>query len=105
MKVKAKNISRGDEISIVSDNVEIIADIILRELCSFDEVADGVVTYKTKYDFDIKDQDEITKYVLLSATQQASDIIHGVRIAIHTVHITTYYNGFPYNQISFYYYS
>ena len=34
MEVKAKNISRGDEISIVSDNVEIIADIILNELCS-----------------------------------------------------------------------
>ena len=104
MEVKAKNISRGDEISIVSDNVEIIADIILRELCSLDEVTDGAATYKTEYNFDIKDQDEITKYILLSATQQACDIIHGVRIAIHTVHITTCYDGFPYNKISFYYY-
>lgn len=105
MKVKAKNVSRGDEINIVSDNEELIADIILRELCSLDEVTDGVATYKTEYDFDIKDQDKITKYILISAAQQTSDIIHGVRIAIHTVHIKTYYDGFPYNQISFYYYS
>lgn len=105
MKVKAKNVSRGDEINIVSDNEKFIADVILRELCSLDEVTDATVTYKTEYDFDIENQNEITKYILLSATQQASDIIHGVRIAIHTVHITTYYNGFPYNQISFYYYS
>ena len=105
MEIKAKNISRRDEINIVSDNGELIADIILRELCSFDEVTDGAATYKTEYDFNIKDQDEITKYMLLSATQQVSDIIHGVSIAIHTVHIKTYYDGFPYNQISFYYYS
>ena len=105
MEVKAKNVSRGDEISIVSDNVEVIANIILNELCSLDEVTNGAATYNTEYDFDIENQDEITKYILLSATQQAYNIIHGVRIEIHTVHITTYYDGFPYNKISFYYYS
>ena len=103
MEVKAKNISRGDEINIVSDNVEIIADIILNELCSLDEVTDAAATYRTEYIFDIENQNEITKYILLSATQQACDIIHGVRIEIHTVHITTYYKEFPYNKISFYY--
>ena len=97
MEVKAKNISRGDEISIISDNVEVIADIILNELCNLDEVTDAAATYKTEYDFDIKDQDKITKYILLSAAQQTTT-------AIHTVHITTYYDGFPYNKISFYYY-
>lgn len=97
MEVKAKNVSRGDEINIVSDNEELIANIILKELCSLDEVTDGAATYKTEYDFDIKDQDKITKYILLSAAQQTTN-------AIHTVHITTYYDGFPYNQISFYYY-
>ena len=98
MEVKAKNVSRGDEISIVSDNVEIIADIILNELCSLDEVTDAAATYKTEYDFDIENQNEITKYILISAAQQTTT-------AIHTVHITTYYDGFPYNKISFYYYS
>ena len=98
MEVKAKNISRGDEINIISDNVEIIADIILNELCSLDEVTDAVATYKTEYDFDIKNPNKITKYILLSAAQQTTT-------AIHTVHITTYYDGFPYNKISFYYYS
>ena len=105
MEVKAKNVSRGDEINIISDNEELIADIILNELCSLDEVDGYNAYYETEYDFDIKNQNEITKYILLSATQQACDIIHGVRIAIHTVHITTYYDGFPYNKISFYYYS
>ena len=97
MEVKAKNISRGDEINIVSDNVEVVANIILKELCSLSEVTDRAATYKTEYDFDIKDPDEITKYILISAAQQTTT-------AIHTVHITTYYDGFPYNQISFYYY-
>ena len=97
MEVKAKNVSRGDEISIVSDNAEVIANIILKELCSLSEVTDGAATYKTNYNFDIKDQDKITKYILISAAQQTTT-------AIHTVHITTYHDGFPYNQISFYYY-
>lgn len=98
MEIKAKNVSRGDEISIVSDNEELIANIILNELCSLSEVTDAVATYKTNYNFDIKDQDKITNYILLSAAQQTTT-------AIHTVHITTYYDGFPYNKISFYYYS
>ncbi len=98
MEVKAKNVSRGDEINIVSNNGEVIANIILNELCSLSEVTDAAATYKTEYDFDIKDQDEITNYILISTAQQTTT-------AIHTVHITTYYDGFPYNQISFYYYS
>ena len=98
MEVKAKNVSRGDEINIVGDNEEVIANIILNELCSLSEVTEGAATYKTEYDFDIKDQNKITKYILISAAQQTTT-------AIHTVHITTYYDGFPYNQISFYYYS
>lgn len=98
MEVKAKNVSRRDEINIIGDNEKIIADIILKELCSLSEVTDGAATYKTEYDFDIKDQNKITKYILLSAAQQTTT-------PIHTVHIKTYYDGFPYNQISFYYYS
>ena len=83
MEVKAKNISRGDEINIVGDNEEIIANIILKELCSLDEVADAAATYKTEYDFDIKDQDEITKYILASASRQTNEIIYAVHITIH----------------------
>ena len=98
MEIKAVNVHRGDEISIVGDNGKIITDIILKELCSLSEVTDGAATYKTEYDFDIKDQNKITKYILLSAAQQTTT-------AIHTIHITTYYDGFPYNKRSFYYYS
>lgn len=78
--------------------MEVVTDIILNELCSLNEVTDAAATYKTKYDFDIKAPNKITKYILISAAQQTTT-------AIHTVHITTYYDGFSYNQISFYYYS
>ena len=83
MEVKAKNVSRGDEISIVSDNVKIIANIILNELCSLDEVIDATAIYETEYDFDIKDPDKITKYILASASRQTNEIIHAVHITIY----------------------
>ena len=86
MEVKAKNVSRGDEINIVGDNVEIIADIILNELCSLDEVTDAAAYYETEYDFDIKNQDEITKYILKSASYQTNKVIH-------VVNINTLYDG------------
>ena len=87
MEVKAKNVSGGDGINIVSDNVEVIANIILNELCSLDKVTNGIATYKTEYDFNIKDQKELTKYILSSATQQAHDIIHDFPAIIHSVRI------------------
>ena len=83
MEVKAKNVSRGDEINIVGDNVEIIANIILNELCSLDEVDSYNAYYETEYDFDIKNQDEITKYILESASRQTNEIIHAVHITIY----------------------
>ena len=83
MEVKAKNVSRGDEINIVSDNVEIIADIILNELCSLDEVDNHNAYHETEYDFDIKNQDKITKYILASASRQTNEIIHAVHITIY----------------------
>ena len=83
MEVKAKNVSRGDEISIVGDNVEVIANIILNELCSLSEVTDAAATYETEYDFNIKDQDEITKYILASASRQTNEIIYAVHITIY----------------------
>ena len=83
MEVKAKNVSKGDEISIVSDNVEVIANIILNELYSLDEVTDAAANYKTEYDFDIKNQDEITKYILKSASRQTDEIIYAVHITIY----------------------
>ena len=83
MEVKAKNVSRGDEISIISDNVGVIADIILNELCSLDEVDGYNAYYETEYDFDIKNQNKITKYILASASRQTNNIIHAVHITIY----------------------
>ena len=86
MEVKAKNISRGDEINIVSDNMEVIADIILNELCYLNEATDAVATYITEYDFDIKDPDKMSKYIVLSSSHQTNKVIH-------IVNINTLYDG------------
>lgn len=63
--------------------MEVIANIILNELCSLDEVTNGAATYKTEYDFDIKNQDEITKYILKSASHKTDEIIYAVHITIY----------------------
>lgn len=91
MEVKAKNISRGDEISIVSDNVEIIADIILRELCYLNEVTDAVANYISEYNFFSKDLDKMSKYIVLSASYQTNKVIHIVNIKTRYNEIHTFY--------------
>ena len=91
MEVKAKNVSGGDEISIVSDNVEVIANIILNELCSLDEVTDGAATYETEYDFFFKDPDKMSKYIVTSASYQTNKVIHVVNINTHYDGIHTFY--------------
>lgn len=83
MEVKAKNVSRGDEINIVSDNVEVIANIILNELCSLSEVDNHNAYYETEYDFFIKNPNKITKYILKSASHQTDEIIYAVHITIY----------------------
>lgn len=83
MEVKAKNVSIGDEINIVSDNEEVIANIILRELCYLNKVDGYNAYYESEYDFDIKNQDEITKYILASASHQTNEIIYAVHITIY----------------------
>lgn len=91
MEVKAKNVSRGDEISIVSDNVEIIADIILNELCYLNEVTDAVANYISEYDFFFKDPDKMSKYIVLSASYQTNKVIHVVNINTRYDGIHTFY--------------
>ena len=86
MEVKAKNVSRGDEISIVSNNGKIIADIILNELCSLSEVTDAAATYESEYDFFFKDPDKMSKYIVTSASYQTNKVIH-------VVNINTLYDG------------
>ena len=91
MEVKAKNISGGDDISIVSDNVEIIADIILNELCYLNEVTDAVANYISEYDFFFKDPDKMSKYIVASASYQTNKVIHVVNIKTRHDGIHTFY--------------
>lgn len=83
MEVKAKNVMRGDEISIVSDNEEIIANIILVSMCKFIEVTDNKAYYESEYEFDIKNYKDLTKYILQIASLQTFQDIHEVRITTH----------------------
>ena len=91
MEVKAKNISGGDEINIISDNEELIADIILNELCSLDEVTDAAANYISEYDFFFKDPDEMSKYIVTSASHQTNKVIHVVNIKTRHNGIHTFY--------------
>ena len=91
MEIKAKNVSIGDEISIVSDNEELIADIILNELCYLNEVTDAVANYISQYDFFSKDLDKMSKYIVTSASYQANKVIHIVNIKTRYNKIHTFY--------------
>ncbi len=94
MEVKAKNVSRGDEISIVSDNVEVIANIILVSMCRFKDVTDSKTYYESEYDFNIENYNKLTKYILQIASLQT---FHD----IHEVHITTHHNDNTISVLSF----
>lgn len=91
MEIKAANVHRGDEINIVSDNVEVIADIILREFCYLNEVTDAVANYISEYDFFSKDLDKMSKYIVLSASRQTNKVIHVVNIKTRYNEIHTFY--------------
>ena len=85
MEVKVKKLITEKELNIISDDKELIADIILKELCVFDKVLNGEAYYKSDYNFKIKNLDEIADYILISATKQTHRIIN-------SVYISTYYN-------------
>ena len=55
----------------------------MNELCSLDEVDSYNAYYETEYDFDIKDPNKITKYILKSASHQTGEIIYAVHITIY----------------------
>ena len=94
MEIKAKNVSRGDEINIVSDNEEVIANIILVSMCRFKDVDNNKAYYESEYDFSIEDYKDLTKYILQIASIQTFQ-------DIHEVHITTHNNDNTISVLSF----
>ena len=94
MEVKAKNMNRGDEINIVSDNEELIANIILVSMCRFKDVGNNKAYYESEYDFDIENYKDLTKYILQIASLQTFQ-------DIHEVHITTHHNDNTISVLSF----
>lgn len=94
MEIKAKNVSRGDEINIIGDNEELIANIILVSMCRFKDVADSKAYYESEYEFNIENYKDLTKYILQIASLQTFQ-------DIHEVHITTHHNDNTISGLSF----
>ena len=78
MKVKALNLFNDERLAIVAENKEIIARMILNELCEFAEINNNVVYYNSEFAFDISE--DINEAILAVAAAKIEKEIKGVDI-------------------------
>ena len=78
MKVKALNLFNDERLAIVAENKEIIARMILNELCKFAEINNNVAYYDSEYNFDISE--DINEAILVAAKKQIGIEVKGVDI-------------------------
>ena len=78
MKVKALNLFNEERLAIVAENKEIIACMILNELCEFVEINNNVAYYNTKFAFNISE--DINEAILIAAKRQIGIEVKGVDI-------------------------
>lgn len=78
MKVKALNLFNDERLAIVAENKEIIARIILNELCEFAEINNNVAYYNSKFAFNISE--DINEAILVAAKRQIGIEVKGVDI-------------------------
>ena len=83
MEVKAINLNTKEKVNIISNDKELIANIILRELCNHGRVIDGDAYYSTIYNLEIENLDEITDYIIASSACQMFQFINCVCISIY----------------------
>lgn len=83
MELKAINLNTKEKVNIISNDKELIADIILKNLCHSCRVIDGDAYYSTDYHLEIENLDEITDYIISSSACQMFQIIHCVCISIY----------------------
>ena len=78
MKVKALNLFNDEKLAIVAENKEIIARIILNELCEFAEINNNIAYYNSEFAFNISE--DINEAILIAAKRQIGIEVKGVDI-------------------------
>ena len=78
MKVKALNLFNDERLAIVAENKEIVANIILNELCEFAEINNNVAYYNSEFAFNISE--DINEAILAAAKRQIGIEVKGVDI-------------------------
>ena len=78
MKVKALNLFNDEKVEIVAENKEIIAAMILNELCEFTEINNNIAYYNSEFAFNISE--DINEAILVTAKRQIGIEVKGVDI-------------------------
>ena len=78
IKVKALHLLTNERIELVAENKEIIARMILNELCEFAEINNNVAYYNSEFAFNISE--DINEAILVAAKRQIGIEVKGVRI-------------------------
>ena len=78
MKVKALNLFNDERLGIIAENKEIIARMILNELCEFAEINNNVAYYNSEFAFNISE--DINEAILAAAKRQIGIEVKGVDI-------------------------
>ena len=78
IKVKALNLFNDERLGIIAENKEIIARMILNELCEFAEINNNVAYYNSEFAFNISE--DINEAILAAAKRQIGIEVKGVDI-------------------------
>ena len=78
IKVKALNLFNDERLELVAENKEIIARMILNELCEFVEINNNIAYYNSEFAFNISE--DINEAILLAAKRQIGIEVKGVDI-------------------------
>ena len=82
IKEKALNLFNDERLAIVAENKEIIARIILNELCEFAEINNNIAYYNSEFAFNISE--DINEAILIAAKRQ-------IGIEVKEVDICSYF--------------
>ena len=82
IKVIALNLFNDERLAIVAENKEIIANIILNELCEFVEINNNIAYYNSEFAFNISE--DINEAILIAAKRQ-------IGIEVKRVDICSYF--------------
>lgn len=82
IKVKALNLFNDEKLGIIAENKEIIARMILNELCEFVEINNNVAYYNSEFAFNISE--DINEAILIAAKRQ-------IGIEVKVVDICSYF--------------